>query len=89
MLDVRKPAIRPFALEGKFGLEREALRVTEDKRMAQTPHPFPQNGSLPRKKSAATAASKPLQFPFRPCTPSWQIRKMRSSQEFSRDKDIC
>ena len=41
MLDVRKPAIRPFALEGKFGLEREALRVTADKRMAQTPHPFP------------------------------------------------
>ena len=41
MLDVRKPAIRPFALEGKFGLEREALRVTADRRMAQTPHPFP------------------------------------------------
>ena len=41
MLDVRKPAIRPFALEGNFGLEREALRVTADRRMAQTPHPFP------------------------------------------------
>ena len=41
MVDVRKPAIRPFALEGNFGLEREALRVTKDGRMAQTPHPFP------------------------------------------------
>ena len=41
MLDVRKPAIRPFALEGNFGLEREALRVTADRRMAQTPHSFP------------------------------------------------
>ena len=41
MLDVRNPAIRPFAFEGNFGLEREALRVTEDGRMAQTPHPFP------------------------------------------------
>ena len=41
MVDVRKPAIRPFALEGNFGLEREALRVTADRRMAQTPHPFP------------------------------------------------
>ena len=41
MVDVRKPAIRPFALEGNFGLEREALRVTKNGRMAQTPHPFP------------------------------------------------
>ena len=28
MLDVREPRLRPFALEGNFGLEREALRVT-------------------------------------------------------------
>ncbi len=41
MLDVRDPTIRPFALEGNFGLEREALRVTADGRMARTPHPFP------------------------------------------------
>ena len=41
MLDVRNPAIRPFAFEGNFGLEREALRVTEAGRMAQTPHPVP------------------------------------------------
>ena len=41
MLDVRHPELRPYALEGNFGLEREALRVTETGRMAQTPHPFP------------------------------------------------
>ena len=41
MLDVREPRLRPFALEGNFGLEREALRVTAEGRMALTPHPFP------------------------------------------------
>ena len=41
MLDVRHPRLRPFALEGNFGLEREALRVTAAGRMALTPHPFP------------------------------------------------
>ena len=41
MLDVRKPRLRPYALEGNFGLERESLRVTAEGRMAQTPHPFP------------------------------------------------
>lgn len=41
MLDIRKPDLRPFAFEGNFGLEREALRVTVDGRMALTPHPFP------------------------------------------------
>jgi len=41
MLDIRHPELRPYALEGNFGLEREALRVTADGRMAQTPHPFP------------------------------------------------
>ena len=41
MLDVREPRLRPLALEGNFGLEREALRVTVEGRMALTPHPFP------------------------------------------------
>ena len=41
MLDVRKPRLRPYAPEGNFGLEREALRVTAEGRMALTPHPFP------------------------------------------------
>ncbi|MBR4170100.1 MAG: hypothetical protein IKR48_00450 [Kiritimatiellae bacterium] len=41
MLDVRDPRLRTFAFEGNFGLEREALRVTEEGFMAHTPHPFP------------------------------------------------
>ena len=41
MLDIRHPELRPYAFEGNFGLEREALRVTGTGRMAQTPHPFP------------------------------------------------
>ena len=41
MLDVRDAKLRPLAFDGNFGLEREALRVTEDGHMAHTPHPFP------------------------------------------------
>ena len=41
MFDIRLPELRPYAFEGNFGLEREALRVTGTGRMAQTPHPFP------------------------------------------------
>ena len=41
MLDVREARLRPLAFDGNFGLEREALRVTEDGHMAHTPHPFP------------------------------------------------
>ena len=33
-LDVRDPKLRPLAFDGNFGLEREALRVTEDGHMA-------------------------------------------------------
>ena len=41
MLDLRDPRLRPLAFDGNFGLEREALRVTANGRMAHTPHPFP------------------------------------------------
>ncbi len=41
MLDVREPKLRPLAFDGNFGLEREALRVTEEGWMAHTAHPFP------------------------------------------------
>ncbi len=41
MLDVRKDGLRNFAFDGNFGLERESLRVTNEGRMAATPHPFP------------------------------------------------
>ena len=40
MIDVRLPELRAHAFEGNFGLEREALRVTDEGRMAHTPHPF-------------------------------------------------
>jgi hypothetical protein len=40
MIDVRLPELRVHAFEGNFGLEREALRVTDEGRMAHTPHPF-------------------------------------------------
>ncbi len=48
MLDVRQTRLRPHALEGNFGLEREALRVTSDGRMAHTPHPFPDSQRIVR-----------------------------------------
>ena len=41
MLDIRHPELRLYAFEGNFGIEREALRVTETGHMARTPHPFP------------------------------------------------
>ena len=41
MLDVRDAKLRPLAFDGNFGLDREALRVTEVGHMAHTPHPFP------------------------------------------------
>ena len=43
MLDIREPRLRPLAFDGNFGLEREALRVTANRRMAHTPHPFPED----------------------------------------------
>ena len=43
MIDVRHPESRARAFEGKSGLEREALRVTDE---ARTPHPFPADHPL-------------------------------------------
>ena len=34
--------------KGYFGLERETLRVDKDGRLAQTPHPFEENGEITR-----------------------------------------
>ena len=48
MLDIRHPKLRPYALAGNFGLEREALRVTCEGRMAHTPHPFPDSSHIVR-----------------------------------------
>lgn len=40
LFHVEDEKIRNLLLEGKFGLERETLRVTADARMAHTLHPF-------------------------------------------------
>ena len=34
--------------KGKFGLERETLRVDINGRLAQTPHPFTEDGNITR-----------------------------------------
>lgn len=41
MLHAQDPTVRPLLLKGKFGLEKESLRVTSDGFFAHTPHPFP------------------------------------------------
>lgn len=48
MLHIESPEIRESLLKGKFGLEKEGLRVYEDARMAQTPHPFPGDSHITR-----------------------------------------
>ena len=47
-MDIRDDRLRPFAFEGNFGLEREALRVTDEGRFALTPHPFPDSPRIVR-----------------------------------------
>ena len=46
MLHIDDPEIRNLLLEGKFGLEKEGLRVYEDASMAHTPHPFPHDSHI-------------------------------------------
>lgn len=41
MLPIQDPTVRRLLRQGQFGLEKEALRVTPEGRMAHTPHPFP------------------------------------------------
>jgi glutamate--cysteine ligase len=48
MLHIESPEIRKCLLQGKFGLEKEGLRVYEDASMAQTPHPFPDDSHITR-----------------------------------------
>ncbi len=38
--------INPYTLMANIGLEKESLRITEDGRLAQTPHPFPNDAHL-------------------------------------------
>lgn len=46
MLHIDSPEIRKCLLKGKFGLEKEGLRVYEDASMAHTPHPFPHDSHI-------------------------------------------
>lgn len=48
MLHIESPEIRKCLLLGKFGLEKEGLRVYEDASMAHTPHPFPDDSHITR-----------------------------------------
>lgn len=48
MLHLDDPVIREYLLEGKFGLEKEGLRVTGDGRLAHTPHPFAESKEIVR-----------------------------------------
>lgn len=43
MLHLESDSVRAALWSARFGLEREALRVTRDGRMSRTPHPFPQD----------------------------------------------
>ncbi len=46
--DFTDSALRPLLLQGEFGLEKESLRVNENGRLAQTPHPFPEDPQIDR-----------------------------------------
>lgn len=40
MLHLENPEVRKYLLQGKFGLEKEGLRVLDDASLAHTPHPL-------------------------------------------------
>ena len=48
MLHIESAEIRRLLLSGKFGLEKEGLRVLGDGCMAHTPHPFRDNAHITR-----------------------------------------
>lgn len=48
MLQYQDPDVRSRLLEGKFGLEKESLRVDAEGKMAHTPHPFPNDDHITR-----------------------------------------
>lgn len=48
MLHIENAFIREHLLEGNFGLEKEALRITEDGHFSHTPHPFPNDPNIVR-----------------------------------------
>ena len=48
MLHIESSDIRNCLLQGKFGLEKEGLRVYENAAMAHTPHPFADDNHITR-----------------------------------------
>lgn len=48
MLPIETSPVRSLLLQGQFGLEKEALRVTRDGHMAHSAHPFPQDPHIVR-----------------------------------------
>lgn len=48
MLHIEDPIVRESLFEGKFGLEKESLRVDETGHLSHTPHPFPQEACITR-----------------------------------------
>lgn len=48
MLHFKDPIVREYLFEGKFGLEKESLRVDENGNLSHTPHPFPQEAFITR-----------------------------------------
>ncbi len=48
MLHLKDEIVRKYLLKGKFGLEKEGLRVTRDGNLAHTVHPFPGNERIVR-----------------------------------------
>lgn len=48
MFHIENPDIRQLLFKGRFGLEKESLRIDEYGFLAQTPHPFPGNEHIVR-----------------------------------------
>ena len=47
-LHLENDSVKQLLFQGNFGLEKEALRITEDGHMAHTPHPFPGDERITR-----------------------------------------
>ena len=47
-VDFTNPEVKKYMLDGKFGLEKESLRVTPEGFLSHTLHPFPDNPNMER-----------------------------------------
>ena len=47
-VDFTNPEVKKYMLDGKFGLEKESLRVTPEGFLSHTPHPLPDNPNMER-----------------------------------------